>query len=93
MKIFLLYIYKITYDNNFKCLFHFRNFEKSLITSGKELNILIHPINRVYDCFSKSNSYLCDIQSKVINFFREMKNRVDLIVVIIPENNFGLYGK
>lgn len=65
-----------------------------MISSGEELNIPVSPMDPVYNCFQQMNEYMCDTQRKVTKFFKVVKDIVELIVVIIPnENHSQFYGK
>lgn len=65
-----------------------------MITTGKELNFPISPMDPVILCFEQVGEYICDIQCKVTEILKKVKNKVELIVVIIPdENHSQFYGK
>lgn len=77
--------------NHFFC---FRNLEKSLMASSRELNVFLspmeHPMNRPIERHWRLN----DIGREVTNFFMKAKaDKMELVVVVIPDYPAGVYGK
>lgn len=69
-----------------------KNFEKSLMMSGKDLNVVINAMDPVINCFV-SRQNLAEIKSSVMNIFIKQKAlKTDLIVVVIPDYPVGIYA-
>jgi len=78
----------------FYFLFYFRNFEKFLISSGRDLNVVINPLLHISNQVIRRHSHLRDVQTGVTTYFNKAKaDGIELIIVIIPENPTGVYGK
>ncbi|XP_050530868.1 protein argonaute-2-like isoform X2 [Daktulosphaira vitifoliae] len=69
-----------------------KNFEKDLIKEGRDLNVIISPMNPVQNSPIQRNWRMSDIQNEVLNFFNKQKNNIELIVVIIPDSPPGVYA-
>lgn len=75
------------------CLFCFRNFETSLISSGLFLNVKVSPMLPPVNKVLPRNCNLKDVQNDITTFFNTAKKTIELIIVIIPDNIPGVYGK
>lgn len=74
--------------------FFFRNFEKILIMSGKDLNVNVNQISHICPYNIPRNGHLSEIQKEVTKLFNNFKAKsFELIVVIIPDYPPGIYGK
>lgn len=60
--------------------------------SGRNLNVIVSPMDPAHNCPIQRHWRLQDIQREVTNFFTA-KSNVELIVVIIPDYPPGVYGK
>ncbi|KAL4119321.1 hypothetical protein QTP88_012145 [Uroleucon formosanum] len=69
-----------------------KNFEKSLMMSARDLNVIINPMDPVINCFLPRSS-LADIKITIGSVFTKQKAcNTELIVVIIPEYPAGIYA-
>lgn len=59
---------------------------------GRDLNVIISPMNPAHNISIQRNWRINDIQNEVVSFFNKQKNNVELIVVIIPDSPPGVYG-
>jgi len=74
-------------------LFYFRDFEKSLLMSARDLNVVINPMDPVINRLLPRSS-LADIKTSIGNVFTEQKAcNTELIVVVIPDYPAGIYGE
>jgi len=79
---------------NYLLLFYSRNFEKSLMTSARQLlNVIINPMDPVINCFL-SRSSLAEIKTSIgIIFTKQKACNTELIAVVIPDYPDGIYGE
>lgn len=70
-----------------------RHFEKYLVNSGKELNVIVNPMNPVINCFINRHWRLNDIQREITHILNKANGVVELVVVIIPDYPTNVYGK
>jgi eukaryotic translation initiation factor 2C len=69
-----------------------KNFEKSLMMSAKDLNVIINPMDPVINCFMPRGS-LAEIKSSIGSIFTKQKAlNTELIVVVIPDYPIGVYA-
>lgn len=62
--------------------------------SGKDLNVVVNPMDPPINCLLQRNMRVGEIKTLVGNNFRKLKQvNTDLIVVIIPDSPAGVYGK
>ncbi|XP_027849145.2 protein argonaute-2-like isoform X2 [Aphis gossypii] len=70
-----------------------RNFEKMLITTGKDLNVTINSMNPVINCFLPRNFNLDEFKATIESIFTKLKAcNTEIIFVVIPEIQTGVYG-
>ncbi|CAH1737621.1 unnamed protein product [Aphis gossypii] len=70
-----------------------KNLERNLIMSGKELNVVVNPMDPPINCLLQRNMRVAEIKTLVGNNFRKLKQvNTELIVVIIPDAPAGVYG-
>ncbi|KAF0756787.1 protein argonaute-2-like, partial [Aphis craccivora] len=70
-----------------------RNFEKILMTTGKDLNVTINPMNPVVNCFLPRNFNLDEFKATIESIFKKLKAcNTEIIFVVIPEIQTGVYG-
>lgn len=73
-----------------------RNFERMLIQSGKELNVMVNPMDPVFNVTLQRNVRIDAIEKDVENFLNRAKKfapPMELVVVVIPDYPPGIYGK
>jgi len=64
------------------------------MASGKELNVVVNPMDPPIICLLQRNMRVGEIKTLVGNNFRKLKQvNTELIVVIIPDSPAGVYGK
>ncbi|CAH1731499.1 unnamed protein product [Aphis gossypii] len=70
-----------------------KNFEKMLMSSGKDLNVTIDPMNRAINLFIPRTFNLDEYKTKVESIFAKLKAYdTEIIFVIFPEFPKGVYG-
>lgn len=83
-------------ENNSSVLLYYRNFEKLLIQSGKDLNVAVEPMFFPYNLHIQKYDRIESIEESLNNFLMSQKvlnPPVELVVVIIPDYPQGIYGK
>ncbi|XP_016662198.1 protein argonaute-2 isoform X1 [Acyrthosiphon pisum] len=69
-----------------------KNFEKSLMMSARDLNVVMSPMDPVINIFLPRSS-LADIKTSIGNVFTKQKAcNTELIVVVIPDYPAGIYA-
>lgn len=62
--------------------------------SGRDLNVNVSPMDPVINCFLQRNCRMDEVKASVGSVFTKQKAcNTDLIVVVIPDNPSGVYGK
>nr|QEI10611.1 argonaute 2 X2 [Myzus persicae] len=70
-----------------------KNFEKSLMMSARDLNVVINPMDPVINCFLPRNNSLSELKNLMGNLFAKQKAcDTELIVVVIPDYPPGIYA-
>lgn len=70
-----------------------KNLERNLMMSGKDLNVVVNPMDPPINCLLQRNMRVAEIKTLVGNNFRKLKQvNTELIVVIIPDSPAGVYG-